>query len=128
MTGAMISRRDLIKIGGLVTAAGAIGLGQSAAQAASPLPSTVIFDAAHDGARRLAERNHSAGWARLALRGDRWQFAQDHLGQPAGTIVGYTGWSDFVFLRGALHERGLRVHAQTRLAAPRASLFSWIAH
>jgi len=128
MTGAMIGRRDLIKIGGLVTAAGAIGLGQSAVQAASPLPSTVIFDPAHDGARRLAQSNHGAGWTRLALRGDRWQFAQAHLGHPTGTIVGYTGWSDFVFLRGALHERGLRVHAQTRHAGSGASLFSWIAH
>jgi len=128
MTGAMIGRRDLLKIGGLVTAAGAVGLGQSAVQAASPLPSTVVFDPAHEGARRLAERNHGAGWTRLALRGDRWQFARDHLGQPTGAIVGYTGWSDFVFLRGALQERGLRVRAQTRHAGLGASLFSWIAH
>jgi hypothetical protein len=56
-----------------------------------------------------------------------WQLARTELDAP-GSIIGLTGWSDWVVLRGLMEERGKRLVLETRIAHPGkrvATPFQW---
>jgi hypothetical protein len=55
-----------------------------------------------------------------------WRACRDGFGVGEGdTIIGMTAWSDWVALRGLLHEQQRRVRSESRVEAGGRSLFSW---
>lgn len=45
--------------------------------------------------------------------------------RSGAVVIGLTGWSHFVLLRGMLHGKGLRVVSETRIDRGPRSLFEW---
>ncbi|MFV0645071.1 MAG: twin-arginine translocation signal domain-containing protein [Sphingomonadaceae bacterium] len=120
-----VSRRSLLKIS---AAAGAV-LGVPAAQAwAASRPALVIHDS------RLRESDaFIAAWPHIrridiaAEEARMWVGIRTHMA-GYGRVEGLTRWSDWVQLRGALQEKGLRVSHESHIPSHQAGLndlFRW---
>ena len=120
-----MTRRTALKASAFAGAAAALPLaaGQAQGRAAlvvhdSRLPASRAFLAAHSQGRRLDIAGEDGRfWATV-------RFGLPHL----GLVEGLTRWSDWVQLRGALEERGLRLVSEARLsgqAGGSASLYRW---
>jgi hypothetical protein len=91
---------------------------------ARPIPATArpalaLIDPSLPGARDFARATRT-----LAIGGERfWASARAGFGlAPGGTVVGLTGWDDWVVLRGLFAERRLRVLDEIRIGE---RAFAW---
>ncbi|NBC36561.1 twin-arginine translocation signal domain-containing protein [Novosphingobium sp. FSY-8] len=119
------SRRSLLKGSALAGAAAALPLASSTAHAAARL---VVYDSRVAESRDFAAQHRGGLMLDMAVaHDDRFALLRGDL--PAITHVeGLTRWSDWLMVRGAMEERGLRLASETRIAAPltgRDHLFRW---
>jgi hypothetical protein len=109
-----LTRRNLIK----ASAAAAATVASGAALAEAP-PSMIVFDSRVAASRAFA-KNHTAPRVDVAKEdSDFWRTLRAEA--PKGTIIGMTGWSDWVMVRGLLEEKGKRLRSET----PSGKLFHW---
>jgi hypothetical protein len=120
-----VSRRTLLKGAGALGAASAIPFAGS-----SKIPLLALYDGRLPEARAFAATARRRGLRAIdvaAPGASVWHIARQELDRP-GAIIGLTGWSDWVILRGLMEEQGKRLRHETRIAhaAPRiATPFAW---
>jgi hypothetical protein len=99
--------------------------------ATSRAPALALFDSNIPEARAFAKAAARKGIATIDVAGGDKALREIALRTPdvGGTIIGMTGWSDWVVLRGLMEEQGKRlrnesriVHKGTRQATP----FEWV--
>ena len=120
----MVDRRTTLA--GLM---GSAALTTVAARAAMPgHPAILVIDSRHAISRALGLRTPGAHVIDIAAAHENF-WAEVRGCRPRGAGVrGLTGWSDWVLLRGALQDKGLRVRAETPIDPARtshAALFLW---
>lgn len=121
----IVSRRSLLKTGAAASAAIAL----SAMTDGQPR-SLTLFDSRIPESRtfaRTVSRNSATVIDLADSDATLWaQLREDFYGMQS--VVGLTGWSDWVVARGFLEERGFRLTSQTSVPAPisgKAHLFRW---
>jgi hypothetical protein len=120
-----VSRRTILKGAGVLGAATAlpkVAHAQTAKLGAydSRLPESRAF--------AVAAKRRGVTMIDIA-KGDKaiWHIARQDLASP-GPIIGMTGWSDWVVLRGLLEEQGKRLRSESRIAhqgTRMATPFEW---
>jgi hypothetical protein len=121
----IVSRRSVLKAGAAASAS--ISLHAFAANNFSTL---VLFDSRIPESctfARAANNSYGAMIDLADIETTQWislraSFAGKH------SVVGLTGWTDWVIARGFLEERGLRLTSETSVPAPvsgKAHLFRW---
>jgi TAT (twin-arginine translocation) pathway signal sequence len=118
-----VSRRTVLK--------GAAGLGAAATittMAYRGDAAVIVYDSRLPEARAFAAQHKDQQLIDIAVaESEQWRSLRT-LPANAARISGLTGWSDWVAVRGFLEERGLRLKAETHLAASpsgKAHLFRW---
>jgi TAT (twin-arginine translocation) pathway signal sequence len=118
-----VSRRTILK--------GAAGLSAAAAiPAVAPKTrdAVIVYDSRLPEARAFAAQRKGHQLIDIATaESEQWR-ALRMLPENVSRISGLTGWSDWVAVRGFLEERGLRLKAETNVAARlsgKAHLFRW---
>lgn len=113
----ILSRRYLLASGG--AAATVVAIGGSRLAAAAPLPTLVVYDSRRADSLTFA-RSIAAPRIDIAREdGNLWRAVRNV--SVDGPIVGRTGWSDWVLVRGMLEERGKRVRREEQVGR----LFQW---
>ncbi len=109
------TRRSAIKSGAAVLAV-ATATGRAAASAQ---PALVVFDSRIPASRAFAQK-YSGARIDVALEDESfWRTLRAEL--PKGTVIGMTGWSDWVMVRGLLEEQGKRMKSET----PSGAFYRW---
>lgn len=111
----LLSRRALIKSGVTISAIASVG-GKATAFSS---PKLVIFDSRSLASITFARR-YAAPRIDVAKEDEKFWRAL-RTASPEGRVVGMTGWSDFVIVRGLLEEKGKRLKGQM----PTQRLFRW---
>lgn len=106
---------------------GAAALAMPAFAKASPTPALAILDSRLADAAQFRLDCAARDIPLLDLARDEHRLLDpSRLDVAAGRqVIGLTGWSHFVMLRGMLHEKGLRVVSETRIDRGPRSLFEW---
>jgi hypothetical protein len=106
-----LSRRNFVKSAG----ATALAAGTAAPALAGPAPGLIIYDSRVPESVVFASRRAGARLDLAGQHGTRWRDLRAAL--PAGPIVGLTGWSDFVLVRGFAGEQRRRVRSLRKVGA-----------
>ncbi len=120
-----VSRRAVLKGASVLGAAVAVPV---AAKAKSPV--LAVCDSRLPESRLFAAAQRRKGIRIVDVaKGDRalWTLARQELA-ATGPVIGMTGWSDWVVLRGLMEERGKRLTRETRIphkGARMATPFEW---
>jgi len=120
-----LDRRTAIKGSAMLGAGAAIPLSSAHGSIGAGL---AIHDSRLEESRAFLQGRQ--GQMELDIAGEEsrlWQAARKAAPHPR-TVEGLTRWSDYVQLREIFEERGLRVVAERKLAAPlsgRGELFRW---
>jgi hypothetical protein len=109
------TRRSAIKSGAAVLALAAAA---SKAAAAAP-PALIVFDSRIPASCAFAQRH--IGPRIDVAKEDASFWRQLRADTPTGSVVGMTGWSDWVVVRGLLEEKGKRLKSETASG----KLFHW---
>jgi formate dehydrogenase assembly factor FdhD len=90
----------------------------------------VVYDSRIAESRAFAETQGGHPAIDIAdAHADLWRKVRDVA--QHGRVDGLTGWSDWVMVRGALQDKGLRLSAEQRAGSPlsgHAHLFRWTMH
>lgn len=112
----ILSRRNLLASGAAAATTAAVGGSRFAADAPSAL---VVYDSRRADSLAFA-RSIAAPRIDIAQEdGNFWRAVRSIA--VDGAVVGLTGWTDWVLVRGMLEERGKRMRHQARVGR----LFQW---
>lgn len=112
----ILSRRGLLASGAAAATVAAVG---GSRFAAGPPPALVVYDSRRADSLAFA-RSIAAPRIDIAREDANLWRAVRNLAVD-GTIVGLTGWSDWVLVRGVLEEKGKRLRREVRAGR----LFEW---
>ncbi len=122
---AEVTRRSILIGAGL----GGAALAVPAFAHAQSRPVLAVYDSRLPQSLRFAGECEAKGIRLFDIadqEADRWRACRDGFDVAEGaTIVGMTGWSDWVALRGLLHEQRRRVQGESRVDGEGRSLFNW---
>ena len=100
-------------------------------RAGSKAPALAIYDSRLPEARLFAERARTRGIVLHDIADEDanlWRASRAIAGAPGRAVIGMTGWTDWVALRGLFAGQGLRVQQEAkRRSSPRATAttFEW---
>jgi hypothetical protein len=120
-----VSRRAVLKGASALGAATALPMAVTAKQ-----PVLAVYDSRLPESRLFAVTQRRSGIRVIDIaQGGRalWTVAQQDI-PASGTIIGMTGWSDWVVLRGLMEEQGKRLTHEIRIphkGARMATPFEW---
>jgi hypothetical protein len=109
------TRRSAIKSGAAVLALTAAG-GKAMS---APRPALVVFDRRIPASRAFAQRQSGPRVDVAVEDASFWRTLRTV--SPEGHVIGLTGWSDWVVVRGLLEEKGKRLSSETASG----KLFHW---
>lgn len=122
-----VTRRTLLTGAGL----GAAALSLPAFAKGAQRPALAVFDSRLSQSAAFASECRAAGIRLHDIAGEDvnlWRASRAGFGLAEGEpMVGMVGWSDWLVLRGLLHEQRRRITSETRSAADGRALFSWAA-
>ncbi len=122
-----VTRRTLLARAGI----GAAALSLPAFAKGAARPALAVFDSRLPQSATFASECRAAGIRTLDVAGEEanlWLVSRGGFGLTEGeAMIGMVGWTDWVALRGMLHEQRRRITSETRSDANGRALFSWTA-